>query len=209
MSWIKLGQNAFLNSLLAALTGLKILMYQNWGILNGKCIWVKLWAIVFHSSWSVSCFVYVMTLVFLCLRQVRYDNELKRYMKATGLRAKDLRAMAKSQPRVRNRSRSSSNQSASSSTSGSNQQLAAQAAAFMGLPITAGVPVGMLGAAAGAMSMLPPHFTQVFFIKCVFNSTIVAFLCSIVIFRIFLRFHQEYAEQSQKLMLFCVLQKVT
>jgi len=97
---------------------------------------------------------------------VRYDTELKRYMKSTGLRAKDLRAMAKNQPKSKNRHRSRSTQqsaagnSTASATAG-NPQLAAQAAAFMGLPITAGVPMGMLGAAAGAMGMLPPHFTQV------------------------------------------------
>ena len=95
--------------------------------------------------------------------QVRYDNELKRYMKSTGLRLKELRAMAKSQPKSKNRNRSSSSSqqpSASASVAGGNSQLAAQAAAFMGLPISAGVPMGMLGA-AGAMGMLPSHFSQV------------------------------------------------
>ena len=95
------------------------------------------------------------------LLKVRYDNELKRYMKTTGLRAKDLRAMAKAQPKAKNRNRNRSAASQAASSVNSNPQLAAQAATFMGLPITAGVPMGMLGAAAGAMSMLPPHFTQV------------------------------------------------
>lgn len=71
--------------------------------------------------------------------------------------------MAKTQPKAknRNRNRSSSSQVPSATTTNSNPQLAAQAAAFMGLPITGGMPMSMLGAAAGAMSMLPPHFTQV------------------------------------------------
>jgi len=82
-------------------------------------------------------------------------------MKTTGLRAKDLRAMAKAQPKAKNRNRNRSSSSQATNSVNSNPQLAAQAATFMGLPITAGVPMGMLGAAAGAMSMLPPHFTQV------------------------------------------------
>jgi len=99
---------------------------------------------------------------FVC--QIRYDNELKRYMKSTGLRLKELRAMAKSQPKSKNRNRSSFSSSqqatASAAVATGNSQLAAQAAAFMGLPISAGVPMGMLGA-AGAMGMLPSHFSQV------------------------------------------------
>ena len=99
-----------------------------------------------------------------CNFQIRYDNELKRYMKSTGLRLKELRAMAKSQPKSKNRNRSSSSgiqqAGASASVAAGNSQLAAQAAAFMGLPISAGVPMGMLGA-AGAMGMLPSHFSQV------------------------------------------------
>jgi len=84
-------------------------------------------------------------------------------MKSTGLRLKELRAMAKSQPKSKNRNRSSSTSQqpgAAASVATGNSQLAAQAAAFMGLPISAGVPMGMLGA-AGAMGMLPSHFSQV------------------------------------------------
>jgi hypothetical protein len=94
---------------------------------------------------------------------VQYDDELKRYMKTTGLKAKDLRAMAKAQPKAknRNRNRTAASQAPVPSTANHNPQLAAQAATFMGLPIAAGVQMGMLGAAAGAMSMLPPHFSQV------------------------------------------------
>ena len=106
---------------------------------------------LFHSD--VLCFIL----------QIRYDNELKRYMKSTGLRLKELRAMAKSQPKSKNRNRGSSGSqqaSASATVATGNSQLAAQAAAFMGLPISAGVPMGMLGA-AGAMGMLPSHFSQV------------------------------------------------
>jgi len=71
--------------------------------------------------------------------------------------------MAKSQPKLKNRNRSSSassQQASAASVATGNSQLAAQAAAFMGLPISAGVPMGMLGA-AGAMGMLPSHFSQV------------------------------------------------
>jgi hypothetical protein len=91
--------------------------------------------------------------------KVRYDNELKRYMKTTGLRAKDLKAIAKAQPKSKNRhrSRSSSQQSNSATT---NPQLAPP---FVGLPLVTmpmgvGMHAGMLG--PGAMSMLP-HFSQV------------------------------------------------
>jgi hypothetical protein len=69
--------------------------------------------------------------------------------------------MAKAQPKAKNRNRSRPSASQAASSVSNNPQLAAQAATFMGLPITAGVPMGMLGAAAGAMSMLPSHFTQV------------------------------------------------
>ena len=96
--------------------------------------------------------------------QVRYDNELKRYMKTTGLRAKDLKALAKSQPKSKNRhrSRSSSSQNHTSpSAVAANPQFAA--AQFMGLPLVSmpmgvGMPAGML--APSAMGMLP-HFSQV------------------------------------------------
>jgi len=103
--------------------------------------------------------------------QVRYDNELKRYLKSTGLRAKDLKAIAKTQPKSKNRHRNRSSNSQQSApaamqatTNATNTQLAAQAA-FMGLPLgsmpmaAVGMPAGMLGH-AGAMSMLP-HFSQV------------------------------------------------
>jgi hypothetical protein len=99
--------------------------------------------------------------------QLRYDSELKRYLKTTGLRAKDLKAIAKTQPKSKSRhnERSSSSQqsAAAAATSNTNTQLAAQAA-FMGLPLASmpmavGMPAGMLGH-AGAMSMLP-HFSQV------------------------------------------------
>jgi len=93
---------------------------------------------------------------------VRYDNELKRYMKTTGLRAKDLKALAKSQPKSKNRHRSrSSTQNHTSSSAVANPQFAA--AQFMGLPLVSmpmgvGMPAGMLG--PSAMGMLP-HFSQV------------------------------------------------
>lgn len=99
----------------------------------------------------------------MCLLQVRYDNELKRYMKTTGLRAKDLKALAKSQPKSKNRHRSrpSSQNHASSSAVAANPQFAA--AQFMGLPLVSmpmgvGMPASMLG--PSAMGMLP-HFSQV------------------------------------------------
>ena len=95
---------------------------------------------------------------------MRYDNELKRYMKTTGLRAKDLKALAKSQPKSKNRhrSRSSSSQNHHASAAAAvNPQFAA--AQFMGLPLVSmpmgvGMPAGMLG--PSAMGMLP-HFSQV------------------------------------------------
>jgi len=87
---------------------------------------------------------------------VRYDNELKRYMKTTGLRAKDLKALAKSQPKSKNRHRSRpSTQNHAPSAVNPSQFAAAQ---FMGLPMPMGVPAGMLG--PSAMGMLP-HFSQV------------------------------------------------
>jgi len=99
----------------------------------------------------------------LPLFQVRYDNELKRYMKTTGLRAKDLKALAKSQPKSKNRHRSrpSSQNHTSAAAVAANPQFAA--AQFMGLPLVSmpmgvGMPGGMLG--PSAMGMLP-HFSQV------------------------------------------------
>jgi len=86
-------------------------------------------------------------------------------MKTTGLRAKDLKALAKSQPKSKNRHRSRSSASqnhASASAVTANPQFAA--AQFMGLPLVSsmpmgvGMPAGMLG--PGAMGMLP-HFSQV------------------------------------------------
>ena len=101
---------------------------------------------------------------FVTSLQVRYDNELKRYMKTTGLRAKDLKALAKSQPKSKNRHRSrpsSSQNHASSTAVAANPQFAA--AQFMGLPLVSmpmgvGMPASMLG--PSAMGMLP-HFSQV------------------------------------------------
>lgn len=95
---------------------------------------------------------------------MRYDNELKRYMKTTGLRAKDLKALAKSQPKSKNRHRSrpsSQNHTSSSAVAAANPQFAA--AQFMGLPLVSmpmgvGMPASML--APSAMGMLP-HFSQV------------------------------------------------
>jgi len=90
-------------------------------------------------------------------------------MKTTGLRAKDLKALAKSQPKSKNRHRSRPSSSSSSQNhhhvhhaagiGPSNPQFAA--AQFMGLPLVSmpmAMPAGMLG--PGAMGMLP-HFSQV------------------------------------------------
>lgn len=93
---------------------------------------------------------------------------MKRYLKTTGLRAKDLKAIVKAQPKSKNRHRNRSTsiqQSAATSTAANtNTQLAAQAA-FMGLPLgsmpmTVGMPAGGFLGHAGAMGMLP-HFSQV------------------------------------------------
>ena len=85
-------------------------------------------------------------------------------MKTTGLRAKDLKALAKSQPKSKNRHRSrpsTQNHHPSSSAVAANPQFAA--AQFMGLPLVSmpmgvGMPASMLG--PSAMGMLP-HFSQV------------------------------------------------
>jgi hypothetical protein len=111
--------------------------------------------------------------------QVRYDNEVKRYLKTTGLRAKDLKAIVRTQPKSKKSHHSSSSKqsntqqpsttvtsTASTSTAANTntQFAAAQAASFMGLPLAnmpmgVGMPASMLGPAT-AMSMLP-HFSQV------------------------------------------------
>lgn len=95
-------------------------------------------------------------------KQVRYDVELKRYLKTTGLRAKDLKNMAKEKkPKEKAPPRHHNVQQTSAAT---NPQLAQT---FMGLPIAGmGSPmmaVGMPGMGQallpGAMGMLP-HFPQ-------------------------------------------------